>query len=117
MRDERGLRLLRQCLVRGALSAAALLPPVALTAQEGIDRVQARAYFAEAAAVNGQQVLSAWNADLQGPVVFVDRATREVVANVADPAGVLRPENELYVGAWPDSLAIYNGSVVFGGQR
>ncbi|MGH7481931.1 MAG: hypothetical protein ACRELV_07225 [Longimicrobiales bacterium] len=82
---------------------------------QGIDRELARAYFAEAETL-GEAGSELWGAPLYGPLLFVDRGTREVVANIADPRGALAPADGVHVGTWPDSLAIYNGAVAFAGR-
>jgi hypothetical protein len=96
------------------LAGLALPAPAA---GQAIDRELARAYFAEAAAIGATDSASLWGAALYGPVLFVDRATREIVANVADSAGQLGAEGELRVGRLPEGIGIFNGGIDWSGRR
>ena len=103
---------------QGALAACTsitlLLTGVATSAAQ-VEPAAARAYFAEAEAL-GLAAGDLWGRGLYGPLLFVDRGTRTVVANMPDAAGALQPAGDVYSGTWPDALAIYNGAVQFGGR-
>jgi hypothetical protein len=98
------------------MTFAGMVAPT-LAAGQAIDRELARAYFAEAAAIGAADSASLWGVPLYGPVLLVDRATREIVANAADPAGQLRSEGELYVGRLAEGIGIFNGGIDWNGQR
>lgn len=95
--------------------AAGLGVATAAGAHAQIDRAAAAAYFAEAEAL-GRAAGDLWGGGLHGPLLFVDRSTRDVIANTADTTGALVEGDGLYTGTWPDALAIYNGAVEFGGR-
>ena len=82
----------------GALLAFASAAASPASAQ--IDRALARAYFAEAEAAAHTQP-SLWPTPLYGHLLFADRGTREVVANMPDAEGKLRQEGEVWVGSLP----------------
>lgn len=112
LRTGRGWLVLRLTLA----AAVALAAPVAVQGQ-AIDRALARAYFAEADAISAADSARLWGVALYGPVLFVDRATREIVANAADSAAQLSAEGELRVGRLPDGVGIFNGGIDWGGRR
>ena len=107
----------RSWLPAAAFLATSLLAvsPIGAETARAIDAAEAAAHFAEAEAV-GRQSASLWGAPLHGPMLFVDRGTRDVVANVADPAGTLVREGPVFRGTWPAELPVYNGSVDYGGR-
>lgn len=98
-----------------ALLCAAL--PPALTAQDvlPIDTVMARRYFEEAAALTARDGGRLWGRSLAGPLLFVDRATRAVVAEVPDAEGRLRPAGSLHSGTLPASENVANTAFRWGG--
>lgn len=83
----------------------------------GVDPDLARQHFAEARALSDRDGGALWGVPLYGPMILVDRSTREAVANVPDDEGVLRPESGVYVGRLPDALGIANTSVEWAGTR
>ncbi|MDP2886319.1 MAG: hypothetical protein Q8P51_14990 [Ignavibacteria bacterium] len=56
-----------------------------------------------------------WNYDLDGPVLLVQPVTRELYANVADSAGVLKGNGTIYRGILPKEVNIANTSVRWNG--
>jgi hypothetical protein len=104
----RGLALAVMLLGGGA--AVAQAPPP-------IDLAKARAFFAEDKAVSDSDGGRLWGVRLYGATFFVDPQTRLVVANEADPDGVLRPEGELWVGTLPKSVIVSNAPVEWEGKR
>lgn len=98
------------------LAAVAIGALVDRAEAQSIDRALAQAYFTEAQALGVAAGSALWGGDLHGPLLFVDRASREVVANMADPEGTLNAADGIHVGTWPDALPIYNGAVEFGGR-
>src|SRR5580698_1581592 len=94
-----------------AIASAA--PPAPLS----IDITQAKAAFAEAEAVSDREGGHLWGKKLYGRLFFVDPATRAVVANEADPDGVLHAESGLFVGTLPKDLIVSNAPIEWGGKR
>ncbi len=58
-----------------------------------------------------------WSRPLAGPMFFVDRSSRSVVANQADPAGTLKPVANVFTGALPEEMAIANTAIDWLGIR
>jgi murein DD-endopeptidase MepM/ murein hydrolase activator NlpD len=56
-----------------------------------------------------------WGKNLYGPVMFVDRSNRRIIANFPDAEGHLKGHDGIYTGIYPNELIIYNEAVVFGG--
>ncbi|WP_047451682.1 hypothetical protein [Alistipes sp. ZOR0009] len=86
-----------------------------LAQQRGIDHQKAKQYFEEAKQICQKDAGSTWGASLDGPILFVDQNTREVVANSNDSLQSLTLAGGLYCGSYPDSLPIANTSVRWNG--
>jgi len=56
-----------------------------------------------------------WGKNLYGPIMFVDRTSRIIVANQPDNEGLLKGENGIYSGFYPKELITSNTPVMFGG--
>jgi hypothetical protein len=56
-----------------------------------------------------------WGKNLYGPVMFVDRKSRRIVANQPDNEGLLKGKDGIYTGLYPKELIINNSPVKFGG--
>jgi hypothetical protein len=56
-----------------------------------------------------------WGVNLYGPVMFVDRETRKITANMQDEQGLLKLRDGVYTGSYPRELIINNLAVDFGG--
>lgn len=113
---------LQRVLVATAVTASVLglTGPVPLPAQEPeggpIPVKEARALFAEAEAVSdGGEAL--WGVGLYGPMLFVDRASRAVVANRPDGEGRLEERDGLWVGVLPQDVGIANTGIDWAGER
>ena len=109
------MRSLARLVVGHVMAVLPLLWPAHAGAVQGIDRSLAREYFTEAEALSRADGGSLWNAPVHGPLLFVDRVTREVVANMADSTGLLREAEGVWVGTWPEGMGVWNGSVEYGG--
>lgn len=59
---------------------------------------------------------SLWNKDLYGPILLVDPKTRQVFANEADTAGILKQNEDLFTGTLPDPINIANTAMRFAGK-
>jgi hypothetical protein len=55
-----------------------------------------------------------WGKNLYGPVMFVDRPTRKIIATVPDKEGLLKLKDGIYTGIYPRELIIENTDVVYG---
>lgn len=61
--------------------------------------------------------INLWNTDLYGPLLFVVPQTRELFANEADTAGILKPNGSIYSGQLPNNVNIANTALNWGGKR
>jgi hypothetical protein len=80
-----------------------------------IDRARARQYFDEARQALERDGGRLWGMALEGPMMFVDAASREVVANQADRENRLTAEGAVFVGHLPPSEAAANISIQWAG--
>lgn len=80
-----------------------------------IDIQRAAAYFAEARELSDRDAGHLWGKKLYGPMLFVDRATRQVVANEPDKKGLLRERNGLFTGRLPEKVNVANTSTQWNG--
>jgi hypothetical protein len=55
-----------------------------------------------------------WGKNLYGPLMFVDRVSRKIVANQPDKEGLLKLKDGVYTGLYPKELIINNSVVSFG---
>lgn len=58
-----------------------------------------------------------WGQNLYGPIMFVERVTRRIVANQADNEGILKLKDGVWVGLYPKELILSNAPVKFGGTQ
>jgi hypothetical protein len=58
-----------------------------------------------------------WGKHLYGPIMFVDRISRKIVANFPDKEGLLKEKDDVYTGLYPKENMINNGTVIFGGSK
>jgi hypothetical protein len=111
------LRLLPSTLL--ICTTAILTLPRGLSAQDPagppIDTVLARQYFQEAAVLTARDAGRLWGRSLSGPLLFVDRASRVVLADIPDAEGLLRPVGSLYTGTLPASENVANTAFRWGG--
>jgi hypothetical protein len=56
-----------------------------------------------------------WGKNLYGPLIFVDRVTRRIIANQPDNEGLLKGKDGIYTGIYPKELLINNAPEKFGG--
>ena len=56
-----------------------------------------------------------WGKNLYGPLIFVERESRRIVANQPDKEGFLKGKEGIYTGFYPKELIINNSPVKFGG--
>ncbi len=101
--------LLRWCLLSVGLAIAT--PAIA-----AIPRSEAERAVADVCAALARDGGRLWGLSLAGPILFVDPATREVMATAADSAGVLRPEGTLFAGVLPGDINVANTALTWGGR-
>jgi hypothetical protein len=82
-----------------------------------IDPGTARQYFDDV-----QQILEAdggslWGKPLGGPILFVDPATRAIVASSPDQGGLLERQGEVFTGSYPADRPLANTAVDWSGTR
>src|SRR6185436_6853648 len=58
-----------------------------------------------------------WGIPLDGPILFVDPQTREIVATAADSAGRLKPLGFVFVGTLPQEINVANTALTWSGRR
>src|SRR5262245_47678569 len=106
-------------LLAALASALALAAPAARGQQPASpDPALARQYFAEikerCAADNGRL----WGLKLGGPLLFVDRASGQMVANQPDPGHeFLKEVDGVFAGPLPETLQTANTAVDWAGAR
>ena len=79
--------------------------------QAQIDLPLAHRYFDELKKTSDAEAGKTWGVALYGPIFFVNPSTKEVVANQADPQGVLRPEDGVWTGKLPDNMNPANSAI------
>ena len=81
-----------------------------------IDTVLARRYFQQAAELTARDAGRLWGRSLAGHLLFVDPATRTLLAELPDPEGGLRPFGALYTGLLANSEPVANTGLAWGGR-
>lgn len=97
--------------------AALLLTLSAPALADAIDLTKAKAYFAERQALCDADQGRLWNKPLCGPMIFVDDASHEAVANEAGPGGALTARDGLFVGKLPLTQTVANTAFDWDGTR
>jgi len=98
-----------------AAVVAILASSVAFAQGSVPDPELAARYFQEASAVSTRDGGSLWGVPLYGAMLFVDPATRSVVANQADTGGQLSKKGEVFVGTLPKDIGIANTDLGWSG--
>jgi len=105
---------------QGVLFASACslaLSALPAAGQDAIDLGTARQYFAEARRLSDADDGALWGRKLYGPMLFVDRQTRMVVANESDGEGKLAQKRDVYVGVLPKEVTIANTATRWAGKH
>src|SRR5690606_27457725 len=92
--------------VLAILGCLAALP--AAPARAAPDHASALALFNEAAMLCERDGGELWGQSLCGPIMIVDPADRAVIANQADPGGVLLPLDDAFTGVLPAGAMMAN---------
>lgn len=58
---------------------------------------------------------SLWGKNLSGPVMYVDRISRKIIASHPDKEGLLKQKDGVYTGIYPKELIISNTCITYGG--
>ena len=58
-----------------------------------------------------------WNHQLYGPLLFVNRKNREIIANEPDTKGILTKDGKVYTGILPKGINIANTAFDWNGKR
>ena len=101
-----------------ALLGAVVLGGPVLASPAGkvvIDPARARQYFEERRQALERDGGRLWGVRLDGPMLFVDPETREVVANQADGAGQLSQRGDVFTGRLPKEENIANTAIRWAG--
>lgn len=80
-----------------------------LTAEKAIG------YFKNIEEICNRDSGNLWGTNLYGPLMFVDRASRKIIANEPDKNGILKIKDGVYTGLYPRESIINTTSVEFGG--
>lgn len=78
---------------------------------------QAEIAFAELHKVLRKEAGKMWNYPLDGPLMMVDRDTREIISNEKDSAGYLEAKGNIFTGFLPEEVIIANTAFEWGGKR
>ena len=76
---------------------------------------KAAQYFKDIEAICNRDSGKLWGKNLYGPIMFVERTSRNIVANVQDNQGLLKGKDNIYTGLYPKELILNNAPVNFGG--
>ena len=76
---------------------------------------KATRYFKETEEICNRDSGKLWGKNLYGPLMFVDRPSRKIIANRPDKYGLLKLKDGVYIGLYPKEQIIYNSAINFGG--
>jgi hypothetical protein len=103
----------------GALFLASFLSiPISASAQQSpIDFALAEQYFQEAQAICRGDNGKLWGVSLCGPLMFVERGSRMIVANQSDAEGNLSRKGNVFAGSLPQKETIANTATRWAGVK
>jgi len=78
---------------------------------------KASRYFKDVEEICNRDNGKLWGKNLYGPIMFVERVTRRIIANQPDNDGILKSKDGVYIGTYPKELIISNAPVKFGGKQ
>ncbi|NMC38009.1 MAG: hypothetical protein GYA41_06775 [Bacteroidales bacterium] len=76
---------------------------------------KAAAYFKKVEEICNRDNGKLWGNNLYGPMMFVDRTSRQIIANQPDKDGNLKLKDGVYIGNYPREKIINNTAMEFGG--
>jgi hypothetical protein len=106
---------MRRFLFAASIAGAAVLSLPIFGQANSIDPQTARKYFDQLQQTSARDAGKLWGRPIYGPIFFVDRQTREVVANQSDAEGVLKPKNGVFIGTFPQDRNIANSAIDWAG--
>lgn len=77
---------------------------------------KAAAYFGKIENACNSDSGKLWGTNLYGPLMFVDRNSRRIIANEPDNEGLLKEKDGVYTGTYPKELLIYTSAADYGGK-
>lgn len=77
---------------------------------------KARWYFSEIEASCNRDNGKLWGKNLYSPIMYIDRPSRKIFANMPDSEGILKLKDGIYTGLYPREMIIDNSSRTFGGS-
>jgi len=78
---------------------------------------KASRYFKDIEQICNRDSGKLWGKNLYGPIMFVERVTRRIIANQPDNEGLLKSKDGVYTGLYPKELILSNAPVKFGGVQ
>jgi len=78
---------------------------------------KATRYLREVESICNRDSGKLWGENLWGPVMYVDRPSRKIIANQPDNEGLLKSKDGIYTGLFPKELIISFAPVKFGGTQ
>lgn len=87
------------------------------TAPTSIDQALAAQYFHEAKTLSDRDGGKLWGLPLFGPMLFVDGASRSMVANEQDANRTLQRSKNVWVGPLPEAVSVSNTATEWSGSR
>jgi hypothetical protein len=86
-------------------------------AESYLTNEKAAAYFGSIKLICDQDNGRLWGTNLYGPIMFIDRTSRKIIANEQDKDGLLKGKDGVFTGVYPKELLIRVGPATFGGTR
>ena len=76
---------------------------------------KALTYFKKVESICNRDSGKLWGKNLYGPLMYVDRNSRKIIANQPDKEGLLKLKDGVYTGLYPREQIIGNTAVTYGG--
>jgi hypothetical protein len=76
---------------------------------------KALGYFSQVKEICDSDNGKLWGKNLYGPIMFVERNSRHIIANMPDKDGLLRGRDGVFTGTFPKENLISNTPVLYGG--
>jgi hypothetical protein len=108
-------RIIVTCVLAWGLASVSLAQAPAPTPFP-IDTALARRYFQESAELTARDAGRLWGRSLSGRVLFVDPATRTLLAELPDTESRLHPLGPFYIGLLGPADPVANTGLVWGGR-
>ena len=78
---------------------------------------KASLYFKEIEEICNRDSGKLFGKNLYGPIMYIERVSRRIVANQSDNEGLLKLKEGVYTGIYPKELIFNNGLVTYGGTQ